>query len=253
MNPRRTLVLLRKELKSFFYSPIAYIVMVIYLIVGGVLFWTAFFVQNQAEMRNYFQMLPWILTFIIPAMTMRLFAEEKKTGSYELLVTMPVTLNEIIIAKFLSALVFIALTLGFIFVYALSVELVGDLDWGPVWGGWFGALLLSSFYISIGLFSSSLARNQITAFLIGLFVCVFFFLVDKFFVFLPTEMVEVFNYFSSDKHFKKLAKGMIDSRDVLFFVLFTIGFMLLTREKLNAEFVGQNNRMGENNKPINKN
>ncbi len=227
-----------KELRTYFYSPVAYIVMVVFLIVGGVLFWSAFFTQNQAEMRSYFQMLPWVLTFIIPAITMRLFSEERKTGSFEILVTLPIGLDEIVLAKFISAIIFIKTMLSFIFLYAISVELVGDLDWGPVLGGWIGAVLLSCLYVSIGLFSSSLTQNQIIAFLIGLVICLFFFLVDKFFIFLPTILVDFFNYFSSDKHFRNISKGMIDSRDFIYFILFSFLFLLATHEKLNQQFLG---------------
>lgn len=229
-----------KELNDFFYSPIAYIVIIIYLIVGGVFFWTVFFSQNQAELRGYFHMLPWILTFIIPAITMKLFAEEKNSGSYELLMTLPIRLEEIVIAKFLAALIFVMCFLVFIPIYGISVEMVGDLDWGPVIGGWVGAILLSSFYVSIGVFCSSLTNNQIVAFMTSLILCLFFFMVDKFFIFLPDTLVSFFNFFSSDKHFKSIGKGVIDSRDVLFFLLMSFIFILATHENLNKQFV--NNR-----------
>ncbi len=230
----------RKEIQQYFYSPIAYIVLIFFLIVSGVFFWTTFFLQNQAELRTYFNMLPWILTFIIPAITMKVFAEEKSTGSYEILITLPLKLEEIVLGKFLGVSWFILSMLFFIFPYAFSVELVGNLDWGPVISGFIGGFFLASAYASIGLFCSSLTKNQIVAFLIALFLCLIFFLIDKFFNFLPQGLFKLVAFFSSDKHFQNIAKGVLDLRDIGFFLLLILVFLRLTYENLRRQLNKEN-------------
>ncbi|BBM89699.1 hypothetical protein COTS27_01406 [Spirochaetota bacterium] len=224
--------LMLKEVKGFFFSPVAYVVATVFFIVSGVFFWPAFFVQNQAELRSFFAMLPWSLTFIIPALTMRLFAEERQSGSYEMLYTLPVTLEEIIVGKFCAVLVFLLFMLSIVPLYGITVSWVGDLNWGIVWGGFFGALFLGAFYAAVGLFASSLTKNQVIAFIIGLCIALLFFLVDKFFVFLPQSIIAIFNFFSSDIHFKNITKGVLDIRDILFFVWLTYIFLWLTQLNL---------------------
>ncbi len=226
-----------KEIKNYFYSPVAYIVLAFFLIVSGIFFWTTFFLQNQAELRGYFNMLPWLFTFIIPAITMKIFSEEKSSGAYEVLVTLPLKLEEIIIGKFLAVVVFILSMVFFLFPYAISVDLVGDLDWGPVVSGAVGAFFLATSYGAIGVYASSLTKNQIIAFLVGLFICLAFFLVDKFFSFFPPSLLKIFNFFSSDKHFQNIAKGVLDLRDIGFFVLVVFVFIRLTYENLRNQLL----------------
>jgi ABC-2 type transport system permease protein len=209
--------ILAKELKSYFISPIAYIVMAIFLLVTGWFFFSTFFLYNQASLRHFFSLLPIILSFIIPAVTMRLFSEELHVGSYEILMTMPVTANEVIIGKFLAAVAFVAILLLPTLSYAVTIALLGPLDPGPVIGGYVGALFLGALFSAIGLLASAMTRNQIIAFIIGTGICFALTLIDKMLFFLPAPLLGVLENIGADFHFQNIARGIIDSRDILFF------------------------------------
>lgn len=208
----------RKECAGYFISPIAYIVIAVYLVVAGWFFFSTFFIYEQASMRNFFSLLPVIFSFVIPAVTMRLFAEELNTGSYELLATMPVTRSDIIAGKFAAGLVMTAAMLAPTLVYPVSISLLGDLDWGPVIGGYIGALLLGGAFSAIGLFASSLTRNQIIAFILAAAVCVGLTLVDRMLIFVPGRTVNIVEYLAAGHHFENIARGVIDTRDILYFL-----------------------------------
>jgi ABC-2 type transport system permease protein len=215
----------RKEFKGYFVSPIAYIVISIFLILTGWFFFSTFFLFGQAEMRNFFSLLPVIFSFIVPAVTMRLFSEEFSTGSYELLVTMPVTSLDVIIGKFLAAVAFIVIMLIPTFTYSIFISFIGDLDWGPIFGGYTGAILLGAAFSGIGIFASSLTRNQIVAFIIGMAFCFILTLLDKMLFFLPDALLTIFQYLAADYHFQNISRGIIDSRDLLYFL--SICFVML--------------------------
>jgi ABC-2 type transport system permease protein len=208
----------RKELRGYFVTPIAYIVITIFLVLTGWFFFSTFFLYAQAELRSFFTLLPVILSFIIPAVTMRLFSEEFNIGSYEMLVTLPVSLNDVIIGKFLAGAAFTAIMMVPTLAYAVTAARLGDLDWGPVVGGYLGSLLLGGSFTAIGLLASSLTRNQIIAFIIGMIICFALAMVDKFLFFLPGRMLGFFQYIGADYHFQNIAKGVIDSRDVIYFL-----------------------------------
>jgi ABC-2 type transport system permease protein len=207
-----------KEFKVYFVSPIAYIVIGVFLLVTGWFFFTTFFLYDQANVRNFFSMLPVIFSFVIPAVTMRLFSEELNVGSYEILFTMPVTTRDVVMGKFLAGVVFVAVMLIPTISYPLTVAFLGELDWGPVAGGYLGALFLGASFSAIGLFASSLTRNQITAFVIGMAICFTLTLLDKMLFFLPRSMLGVFSYLGASTHFQNISKGIIDSRDILYFL-----------------------------------
>ena len=207
-----------KELKDFFISPIAYIVISVFLLVTGWLFFSTFFVFNQADMRNFFNLLPMTFAFVVPAITMRLFAEELSTGSYETLLTLPVTFRAIILGKFLAGVAMVAALLLPTLSYPIFISFMGALDWGPVVGGYVGAVFLGAAFSAVGLFASALTRNQIIAFIIGLAICFTLTLIDKMLYFLPQSLLGVFSYLGADFHFQNIAKGIIDSRDILYFV-----------------------------------
>jgi ABC-2 type transport system permease protein len=210
--------ILTKELKDYFLSPIAYIVIAVYLVVTGWLFFSAFFVFGQADLRNFFNLLPFTFAFVIPAVTMRLFAEELNTGSYETLLTLPVTPGAIILGKFLAGVVFTAALLTPTIAYPVVISLMGTLDWGPVIGGYIGALLLGAAFTAVGLFASTLTRNQIIAFIVGALICFFLAVLDKMLFFFPQGIVGVVGYLGAEVHFQNVAKGIIDSRDVIYFL-----------------------------------
>jgi len=226
----------KKEYKAYFVSPIAYIVISVFLIIVGWLFFSTFFLDRQASLTRLFTLLPITFAFIIPAVTMRLFSEEINIGSYELLHTLPVSNQEIIIGKFLAAGAFVGVMLSPTIVYALSTAFLGDLDWGPVIGGYLGAILLGAAFSAIGLMASSLTRNQVVAFIVSMAICFSLTLmVDFVLFFLPNSIVGIFQYLSANYHFQNIAKGMVDSRDILYFLsvifLALYGTGLILQEK----------------------
>src|SRR5689334_1328349 len=163
------LTIARKEFAGYFNSPIAYIVIILYLVVTSVFFFylQGFFEQGQAWLRPFFGLLPWTLVFFIPPITMRLFAEEKKLGTIEVLMTLPVRDHEAVLGKFLGSFGFVAVMLGLTLSLPLTLAWLGRPDWGPVAGGYVGAFLLAAAYVAVGLFVSSCTENQIVAFIVS--------------------------------------------------------------------------------------
>ncbi len=215
---RQAINIFQKEFRSYFVSPIAYIVIAIFLLVTGWFFFATFFLYGQAGLRNFFSLLPFIFSFVIPAITMRLVSEELNVGSYEILLTMPVTFNDVVIGKFLAAVAFVAAMLIPTFSYPITVTALGQLDWGPVVGGYIGAVLLGAAFSAIGLFASALTRNQIIAFTVGMTICFMLTLIDKMLFFLPRSLLGILTYLGADFHFQNISKGIIDSRDIIYFL-----------------------------------
>jgi len=215
---RQATYILQKELKDYFVTPIAYIVITIFLVVTGWFFFSTFFLYNQASLRNFFNLLPLIFSFVIPAVTMRLFAEELSKGSYELLRTMPITFGDMIVGKFLAGMVMTAAMLLPTIAYPISISFLGELDWGPVIGGYIGAILLGGAFSAIGLFASAVTHNQIVAFIVGAAICFALTLVDKMLFFFPETILSVVEYLGADFHFSNISKGIIDSRDLIYFL-----------------------------------
>ncbi len=214
---RQAIQIFRKEFRSYFVTPIAYIVIAIFLLVTGWFFFATFFLFGQATLRNFFSLLPIIFSFVIPAVTMRLVSEELNIGSYEILMTMPVTFTDVVIGKFLAAVALVVAMLIPTLAYPITVSTMGQLDWGPVVGGYIGAVLLGAAFCAIGLFASSLTRNQIIAFILGMAICFILTLIDKMLFFLPRSLLGVLTYLGADYHFQNISKGIIDSRDIIYF------------------------------------
>jgi len=223
---RNIFTIFKKEVRSYFNSPAAYIVVTFFLLFTGYFFGTNLFLMNQANLRTAFGIIPLVFIFFMPAITMRLIAEEKKAGTIELLVTYPIKDSEIIVGKFLSALMLLAVALVFTWFYVISVSLLGNLDGGQVIGGYFGLLLMGAAYLSIGMFASALTENQIVAFIVALVIIFVFFLLDKILFFIPAPLVSIFQYLSIDYHFENISRGVIDTRDLLYY-LSVIFFSLL--------------------------
>ncbi len=207
-----------KEFKDYFISPIAYIVIAMFLVVTGWFFFSTFFLFDRADMRNFFSLLPMIFSFVIPAITMRLFSEEMNVGSYETLLTLPVSFTDIAIGKFIAAVSFTACMLLPTISYPIFISMVGTLDPGPVIGGYIGAILLAGAYCAIGIFASCLTRNQIVAFIIGASFCFTLTIIDKLLFFVPGFLTGVVGFLGADSHFQSIAKGVIDSRDIIYFL-----------------------------------
>lgn len=218
---RQVFYVLGKEFKGYFVSPVAYIVIAIFLLVTGWFFFSTFFLFNQADLRNFFSLLPFMFAFVIPAVTMRLFSEEMKLGSYEVLMTLPVTLGQVVLGKFLAAVAVVVAMLIPTLSYPLTVSLLGELDWGPVTGGYLGAILLGAAFAAVGVFASSLTRNQIVAFIVGMAICFSLSLLDRMLFFMPAQVLSVVGYLGVESHFRNITRGILDSRDVLYFLSVT--------------------------------
>jgi ABC-2 type transport system permease protein len=215
---RQVTHIVKKEFRTYFVSPMAYIVISIFLLVTGWFFFLAFFLNNQATLRHLFNLLPLIFSFVVPAITMRLFAEELNVGSYEILLTMPVTFVDVVLGKFLAGAAFVAAMLIPTLAYPITVSFLGPLDWGPVIGGYIGAVLLGAAFSAIGLFASSLTRNQIIAFIVGVAICFSLTLIDWMLFFLPRSILGFVQYLGVYFHFQNISKGILDSRDILYFL-----------------------------------
>ncbi len=173
--------------------------------------------MNVASLRIVFELVPLVFLFFVPAITMRLLAEEKKTGTLELLTTKPVRDIEIILGKFLAAWALLAGALAPTLLYTVSIGLLGSLDLGPVFTGYLGLLLMGGVYIAIGLFASSLTENQIVAFIISFLIVLTLFLMDKVLMYVPEAFASTLEFLAIDYHFSNIARGVIDSRDIIYF------------------------------------
>ena len=219
--------LFKKELMSYFNSPIAYIFIGVFLVVGNWLFFKSFFLIGEVSMRGFFDLLPWMFLFLAPALTMRLWAEEKKQGTIEFLLTLPVTDWQVVLAKFFGALSFLFITLLATFTLPLTIASLGNVDFGPVLGGYLGALFLGGAYLALGLFISSLTKNQIIAFILGMVACFIAFMIGADFILMgaPKFMVPLMSFLGLGNHFYNISKGVIDSKDVIYYVSFIFFFL----------------------------
>ena len=217
-----------REWQGYFFSPVAYIVIAIYLAVTAWFFYNDFFLRNTSSLRQFFLFIPWIFTFIIPAITMRLYSEEYREGSYEMLRTLPLSGVEIILGKFLGALSFLFMMYMPTLMYAFFTAALGDLDWGATFCGYLGGFLLGSAYIAIGLFASSITKNQIVAFMLSVFFCFVLTSLDSFFFFLPRNLLFIFQYIGSSYHFARLGRGVMDSKDIIYFLVVIFLFLFFT-------------------------
>lgn len=211
-----------RELHAYFNSPMAYIVVCAFLLLAGWLYFTPLFVAGTSSMRSFFAIAPILFVVFAPAVAMRLISEEVRSGTLELLTTMPVRDHEVILGKFLAGLAVIAAALAMTLFWALSVEAIGDLDWGPVAGGYLGLLLCAAALVAIGLMTSASSRNQIVAFILALVICLVLWLLDKITFFVPGALAGLVEYLSIDYHFRNIARGVIDTRDVLYYLSVTV-------------------------------
>lgn len=218
---KKVWIIARRELASYFDSLIAYVMIIIFLGMSGFFTWlfgSNVFMISQASLQVFFGISFWTLFFFIPAITMRTLAEENKSGTIELLSTKAVTDWQIVAGKFLGCLLLVVVALLCTLPYYITVSQLGDVDHGGIIGGYLGLVLLSAAYISIGLFASSTTSNQIVAFLMALFIGVFFqILFDVLGSSFRGTAGKVFNYLSLQTHFDSLSRGVIDSRDLIYF------------------------------------
>lgn len=232
-----------REIKSFFGSPIGYLVIALFLITNGLFLWVfegEYNILNSgfADLTPFFTLAPWVLLFLIPAVTMRSFSEEIKQGTLELLFTKPLTITEIVSGKFLGAFFLIVIAVLPTLIYVFSISSLGlpegNIDIGSTLGSYFGLLFLISAYSAIGIFTSTLSENQIIAFMLALILCFFFFFgfdaINRVF----GNASALLAYLGMQEHFKSMSRGVLDTRDILYFVSVTLLFLSFTISNLKS-------------------
>lgn len=216
----------RRELAAYFLTPIAYVFIIIFLVLSGVFtfYLGDFFERGQADLAPFFDFHPWLYLFLVPALSMRLWAEERKSGTIELLLTLPVTTTAVVIAKFLAAWAFLVVALALTFPVWITVNVLGDPDNGVIVAGYVGSALMAGAYLAIGACFSALTRNQVIAFILALVVCLllnlsgFPLVLDLVSAWLPEAVVSTIASMSFLTHFQAIGQGVIDLRDIVFFV-----------------------------------
>jgi ABC-2 type transport system permease protein len=235
----KVLTIARRELRGYFDSPVAYIVVVSFLLIAGWMYFSTLFLLGQADMRTFFTPSPFspsmLLVILAPAVTMRLVAEERKTGTIELLMTMPIGDGAVVLGKFLAAFGLLAAALLLTLAYPLTVSSLGPLDWGPVISGYLGMLLFAASLLAVGLMCSTLTDNQIVAFIVAFLLSAALYYIYWLQFFAPGFLVPLFDFLSISSHLQNLARGVIDSRDVLFYVSLTAAALLLAVRSLERQ------------------
>lgn len=236
-------IIFKKEVSTFFNSLIAYIVIGVFLLLTGLMFWlypdTNILDYGYAEMDAFFQIAPYILLFFVPAVTMRMLSEEIKSGTIELLFTKPLSVWDIVFGKFLSCVFIIVLALLPTLIYYFSIYKLGNpagnVDSASVFGSYFGLVLLASVYAAVGIFMSSLTKNQVVAFLLAA-VCsyILFVGIEQFSALFSGSIQFFLSYLGLSFHYNSIGKGIVDSRDVIYFVSVSVFFLLLTLLSLNT-------------------
>lgn len=224
-----TAILAKKELKGYFNSPAAYIVLVIFLLLSGWFFASPLFINNSAELRSLFGILPIVYLFFIPAITMSLISKETNSGTLEILSTFPIKESQIIMGKFWASLQLIGIGLAFTLIHLITIMILGsNIDYGPIFCGYIGLILLGGFYSAIGIFSSTITSNQIVAFIISFFIVFFLFIIQFSLFFIPPFFTGFFQYISTGYHFDNIARGVIDTRNLIYFLSGTALFLKLS-------------------------
>jgi ABC-2 type transport system permease protein len=240
---KNVMAVIKRELGGYFGSPVAYVFIVIFLLLCGFFTFSVshFYELGQADLRAFFEWHPWIFLFLIPAVAMRLWADEWRTGTIELMLTLPITLKEVILGKFLAAWLFIAIGLFLTFPLVLTILYLGDPDVGAISCAYLGSFLMAGAYLSVGSMTSSFTRNQVISFILSLVICLFLVLAgwspvtDVLSGWAPAWIVDVVSGFSFMPHFASIQRGVLDLRDlayylsVIFFMLFVNGVILQNR------------------------
>ena len=215
-------IIAKRELNSFFDSLMAYIMLIAFLGFSGFFTWlygSDIFFVGQASLQSFFSIAYWTLFFFIPALTMRLIAEENRSGTIELLLTKPITHWQVVMGKFTATLVLIIIALLLTLPYYITVANIGNVDNGAIISGYIGLIFMSATYISIGLFTSSISNNQIVGFLLALFIGIFFHIIFNVLANNSTGFIgEIFNYLGVSTHFDSISRGVIDSKDIIYFL-----------------------------------
>lgn len=234
----KALTLVKKELNSYFISPLGYVVISVFLVISGWLFIQTFFLNAQASMREFFDLLPVIFMFFLPASTMAAWSEEKRSGTIEVLTTFPVKSSELVLAKFISSFIFLAVMLLLTVAIPMMVSSLGTPDKGVIFAGYIGSLLLGASYIAVGLWVSSITKNQIVSFILAVVIIFGFYIIGNSFIIgsLPIAIASVAKFLSFSAHFNSILRGVISLADVVYY-LSVIAFFLF----LNARVISLRN------------
>ncbi len=227
--------IVKRELGGYFTSPIAYVFLVIFLLLTGFFTFTvgSFFERGEASLVSFFTWHPWLYLFLVPAVGMRLWSEERRLGTHQLLLTMPITTWQAIVGKFLASWLFLALALALTFPVMITVNWLGDPDNGVIFAGYVGSLLLAGSYLAMSCMTSAMTRNQVISFILSVLICLFLILAGYEPVtgllsrITSPQVVEVIAAFSVMTHFESFQRGVLDIRDLVFF-LSVMGFALFT-------------------------
>lgn len=235
----KTWTLYKRELGDYFNSPIAYIAIVVFLVIAGfIASWRIFSLEApRAEIRPFLELMPLVMVFFAPALAMRLLAEEKSSGTMELLITLPVSDWHVVLSKYLAALTVLAVAILLTLPIPIAMAKMGDMDWGVVTGGYIGLLLMGACYLSIGLMTSSWAGHQVTSFILSIAICLPFFLLGHEWVtgMLPDGVRTWFQeIFGLGHHFRNISKGILDSRDVIYYLSIGVACLLLAAQSLES-------------------
>lgn len=223
---RNTRIIMKRELAGYFGSPVAYVFIVIFLLLTGffTFYISHFFEAGQADLKAFFQWHPWLFMFLVPAVAMRLWAEERRLGTIELLLTLPVTITEVVLGKFLAAWCFIGVALVLTFPMVLTVAYLGDPDLGVIFCGYLGSLLMAGTFLSVGSMTSAITRSQVVSFILAVVACLFLILAGYAPVtavlagWAPVWLVDLISATSVLTHFASISRGVVDLRDLLYYV-----------------------------------
>jgi len=224
---RNIWIIFKKEFKAYFTSPIGFIFISAFTMFMSWYFFSGYFVIKQADMRTFFAILPWVFMFFIPAVSMRIWAEEKKLGTLELLFTLPISTVQATLGKFLASFAFMTLTIVLTLPILFTVRATGHPDMGPIIGGYIGAILMGAAFLSIGMFVSALTENQIIAFILGVAVMFAFIIIGHPIVLIkfPPSLTPILSFISLSGRFESIARGVIDTRDVIYYLSIIIFFL----------------------------
>ena len=229
-------VIARRELGAYFNSPIAWVVVAVFLLLSALLFFSALFLQGQADLRELFDGF-WttlLVAIVGPAITMRLLAEERSNDTLEVLLTMPLTDWDVVLGKYLAALGVFAFAMVMMAFFGVSVAMIGPLDKGPAFAGFLGLFLVAATYMAIGLMTSSFTKNQIVAFIGAVLLCLILWLIGKVVQIFPPTVQPFLDWLGMDRHVSGMARGVIDTRDLLYFGTLITSCLLVTQATLDS-------------------
>jgi len=230
---KKVIPIFKREMFAYFFSPVAYIVITVFLLITGWIYTSEMFIANDSSLRSMFSFIPFIFLFFVPAITMRLLSEERKSGTIELLFTMPISDVEIVLGKYFAGLGLLIAALLFTLPYAITIVILGEPDIGMMVTGYIGLVLMGASYVAIGTFASTVSGNQVVSFIIAFLFIFVLWLIDKFLMLIPPVFVSFFQYLSIDYHFSNISRGVIDSRDIVYYLSLIV--FMLSLAKLSLE------------------